>query len=266
MTTPGKALIDGDILRYEVGFAAEAAIKAASGGKQLLPDWEWIENIFFERFNRICEETEVIDYTIFLSEGESFRFKVATTKPYKGQRVDNKPWHFNNLTEFIKAKFNCNISRPGLEADDEMAIAHVDDTTIVCSRDKDLRQLPGWTYSWELGKQRRQGPCHIKEPGYIQLTPNRKEVKGQGSLFFWSQMLTGDRADNIPGLEGCGPVKAYNLLKRANDECNLERAEYTVKEAFKERYGVKWWDKFEEQHKLLWLIRSEDGIPPEGDQ
>ena len=44
------ALIDGDILRYEVGFAAEASMK--KDGEEFLPSWEVVEAIFEERIGR----------------------------------------------------------------------------------------------------------------------------------------------------------------------------------------------------------------------
>ena len=255
-----KAIIDGDILRYEVGFAAEAAIKAASDGDWLtngaelpLPDWDWVQNIFFERFNRILDETDSQDYAVYLTEGPSFRHEVATTKPYKGSRVDHKPWHFKNLSAFIKAHFNVVVARPGLEADDEMAIAQTTNTTVVCSRDKDLRQLNGWGYSWELGRQARWGPTLVTTPGEIRLSSNRKKLEGEGHMWFYGQLIVGDTADNIPGVEGFGPVAAYGMLGRHE---SLPGAWDAVKRTYRDKYKAGWEERLTEQARLLYLVRE----------
>ena len=249
-----KALIDADILRYEVGFAGEAAIKAVSDGEELVSDWAWVENILFERFNRILDETGCSDYNFFLTEKDSFRQEIAVTKPYKGQRVSHRPWHFANLTAVITNHFNCVIARDGLEADDEIAIANMAaEATVVCSRDKDLRQLEGWYYSWELGKQPRLGPTLIENPGSIWLSDDRKRLEGFGHMWFYGQLLVGDRADNIPGVEKCGPVAAYGMLQRHKE---LGGAWEAVRRTYQDRYRENWQDRLTEQARLLYLVRT----------
>ena len=247
-----KALIDADILRYEVGFAGEAAIKAASQGEETIPSWEWIENILFERFNRILRETNADDYAFYLTCNPSFRDNLATVKPYKGQRVTHRPWHYSNLSAFIKQHFNCIRARGGLEADDEIAIAHSNDT-VVCSRDKDLKQLPGWSYSWELGRQPRWGPSQIDQTGWVELSENRKALVGEGHMWFYGQLLVGDKADNIPGVEKCGPVAAYGMLQRHKE---LGGAWEAVKRTYYDRYKKDWRDRLTEQARLLYLVRE----------
>lgn len=241
-------MIDGDILRYEVGFAAETV---ANGGQ---PDWELASNILFERMNRIWSETGATDYTVYLTPpGEKFRDVVAVTKKYKGHRVPNIPWHFNNLSVFLLNHFDCVFARPGLEADDEMAIAHNTVDTVVCSRDKDLRQLNGWSYGWEVGRQPRFGPIYITdENSHVELSKDRRKLDGTGKMFFYGQLLVGDKADNIPGLEKCGPVKAAEILKGKG----LEEAWEAVKAAYQERYKATWQERLEEQGRLLWLLRA----------
>ena len=240
-----KALIDGDILRYEVGYAAEAAAEEGS-----LPDWEWVAFILSERLNRIWLETGSDDYEIFLTAGPSFRDEIAVTKKYKGNRVSKKPWHFNNLTVFLTTHYKCSYARPGLEADDEMAIAQ-ESNTVICSRDKDLRQVNGWIYSWELGKQPRWGPEFVTDGNsFIGLSKDRRKLEGTGRLWFYGQLLVGDRADNIPGLDKCGPVKAYEILKNKS----MAEAWQAVQEAYQERYQTAWKERLEEQGRLLWLI------------
>jgi hypothetical protein len=78
--------------------------------------------------------------------------------------------------------------------------------TIICSRDKDVRQCPGWHYSWECGKQPSIGPIMVDELGHLvdknagkfnPLTGKKLPLKvfGTGHKFFYYQMLTGDTVD-----------------------------------------------------------------------
>ena len=101
-----------------------------------------------------------------------------------------------------------------LEADDQMAIDHIasDGNTILVSRDKDLRQVPGMFYSWELGRQPSFGPEEITKEGRLWLSTDHKKLYGTGLAFFYAQVLMGDTVDNIPGCKNIGPVAAYNML------------------------------------------------------
>ena len=252
-----KALIDGDILRYEVGFAAEAAARHHANDEDALPSWDLVQSILHQRIDTILEETESDSYCLYLSRGVSFRERVASTKPYKGHRVVNKPFHFTNISVYIHYHLPHKYSMFGLEADDMLAIDQTNDT-VICSRDKDLLQVPGWAYSWELGHQPRFGPAYLNYAGSLRLSKDRKSIKGSGVSLFYAQLLIGDKADNIPGLKGCGPVAAYTALKDKTPE-EMHAAVYTM---YKCTYGAFADAHLDEQGKLLFLIRRiEDGVP-----
>jgi hypothetical protein len=254
-----RALIDGDIHRYEIGFAAEAGWRAITEREEV-PPWDYVCDLLNQRIAAILHADEAIDsYCLYLTEGRTFRFDIATTKPYKGTRIDKKPWHFKNISAYIRGVLPHEIVTY-IEADDAMAIAHMRDAdTIICSRDKDLRQVPGVFYSWELGKQPSFGPVVIDPVGWVKLSEDRKKLTGTGFAFFCSQMLTGDTVDNIPGLDGCGPVKAYEILKDEDDTKNMMAL---VVEAYSEKYD-DWEERLLEQGRLCWIVRefNEDGSP-----
>jgi 5'-3' exonuclease len=264
-----KALIDADILRYEIGFACELGWKNIG---EPAP-WWYCQEMFDKRIERILRETGAETYQLFLSGKENFRNEIAKTKVYKGTRKEEKPPHFNNLTAYIKGMENCTVTE-GIEADDAMSIEQIKaiekdkrlapqeypEETIICSRDKDLRQVPGWHYGWEIGAQPSFGPKFIDTLGWIDLdrTGSSPKLKGGGYKFFCSQLLTGDIVDNIPGLPKCGAVGAFDILKDVND----------IKECFEKvcyEYGAKGLDTnyLLEQGRLLWLVRryNEDGTP-----
>lgn len=150
----------------------------------------------------------------------------------------------------------------GCEADDDIAIEHTlrGEGTIVCTRDKDLRMVPGLHYGWECGKQPEFGPVEYDSVGEIQLVRRKSGnvIKGGGFKFFGAQLLTGDVVDNIGGLKGTGPVGAYELLK----DCTTERDIFdTVRGHYEKVVGDGWKKSLTEQCHLLWIIRerNEDG-------
>ena len=81
-----------------------------------------------------------------------------------------------------------------------------------------------------------------------------------GHKWFWTQMLWGDAADNIPGLpkhpdfpRGVGEVAAGKLLAFAHDDDSAAQA---VAQAYKAHWGAEWADRYVEQASLLWIRRT----------
>jgi len=195
---------------------------------------------------------------LFLTGATNFRTEIAKFRPYK-QRNSLKPWHYKNIKAYIKGKYEHSIVE-GLEADDLMGIAQTEALrkevpTVICSRDKDLRAVPGWHYGWELGRQPQYGPKFVQGLGELRLSDDRKSVKGEGLLFFYSQCLTGDSVDTVPGLLGCGPVNAFNLLSTCQSEYE---AFNRVLEAYRTLHGGLAEDMLLEQGRLLWMTRELD--------
>jgi DNA polymerase-1 len=269
-------LIDSDLLLHEVGWSSQFRDKTI--GKDVLLDFDQVAHLLDEKIRIICYETDATeDPILFLSDSETltaklnresrlfgrdtrvytpnFRIARATSAPYKGTRSQPKPFHFWNIQTYIRSKYKHIISSDGLEADDELGIYQYErlnrgEGTIICSRDKDLRMVPGNHYSWECGKQRSIGPEHTDGLGRLD-PPDKGKLLGYGRLFFCYQMLTGDTVDNIPGIKGCGPVYAYNLLKGCTSE---EDALLRVRGVYQEKLPHdKWEDYFYEQGDLLWI-------------
>lgn len=190
---------------------------------------------------------------IYITSGRTFRYDIAKRKPYKAGRKEDKPFHFNNIHVYLVHVLDA-VVVTGIEADDQLAIDHLasGETTILCSRDKDLRTIPGWSFGWELGKQASFGPELITQEGYLKLSDNHKSLKGTGLAYFYSQVLTGDVADNVPGLPNCGPVRAYSLLDGKSPDDMLS----TVIEEYKNVFPDTWEAELTEQGQLLWLLRK----------
>lgn len=110
------------------------------------------------------------------------------------------------------------------EADDGMMMQSLrhGDTCVVSSGDKDLSITPAPYWLAETGQIDR-----IEHRfGWIkaaQTPAGVNKVVGHGTKFFWAQMLMGDTADNVKGINRfngalCGPVGAYQALAHVQDE------------------------------------------------
>jgi hypothetical protein len=203
----------------------------------------------------------------------NFREKVAERKEYKGNRKGtSKPDCYDRLTDYILATYNC-VMAEGLEADDLLSIhqrAAPPDTTIICSRDKDLRITPGMHFGWECGKQSQFGPEMVTELGRLKCIyrgqtakglPKLHEVKGTGLLFFCAQLIKGDNTDNIPGV----PKKGWKCVKETLIGVKTyEEALCRVRDLYIGYFGVEHWEEeMLEQARLLWMVAEldEEGNP-----
>lgn len=207
-------------------------------------------------------------YLIFLTGKGNFRESIAVTAEYKGNRIAEKPYHYHNTRVYLESLGAIVVN--GMEADDAMAIeATKDVNTIICTRDKDLRQVPGWHYGWEAGLQPEYQLRYVDELGELELIEKKsgKEITGTGLKFFYSQMITGDVTDNIKGLKGGGAVLAYRLLNTCTNESELyvaTRGAYLAR-AKKDNPDASDADinslvdtSMLEQGRLLWMVRDLD--------
>lgn len=193
----------------------------------------------------------------------NFRIDLAKTKEYKGTRKANKPFHYKNLTSYILAHYEIRVAN-GIEADDLLGVEQYArlkngyDQTIICSRDKDLRMLPGNHYSWECGRQSSIGPTLVDGYGWLEKL-SAKKVIGYGDAFFYYQMLVGDTVDNIPGLPSYGIVTAYNLFCGGSTVINDSASAYNlVVDEYRKVYEEDWEIHFIEMANLLWMVRELD--------
>lgn len=256
-----KPLIDSDILRYEIAAVGEKLNKDT--GEIEIADWDFIEYILDNKISDICTGAGATEPPILYLTGKgNFRESLALSKVYKGTRKQNKPFHWKNIGPYLVCKYNVRIST-GYEADDLIGVEQFTNplaNTIICTRDKDLRMIPGWHYGWECGKQGEFGPVYYDSVGKIELvrTASGNKIRGGGFAFFASQLLTGDVVDNIGGLANYGPVKAYKLLS----DCTTEREYFSaVRSVYEEAFGDGWLEPLTEQCHLLYILRerNDDG-------
>jgi DNA polymerase-1 len=224
--TPSKptlAIIDGDILVYRIGFASEDVDEKIC----LARVTQLVHEIVFDDLK--CD-----DYKAYITGKTNFRNDIAVTEPYKGNRKDAKrPVHYQAIRTHLQ-RLGAELVE-GQEADDAVAIEATKTGGWIVSIDKDLDQVAGWHYNF------------VKHEEYYVT-----EEEGLRNLF--TQVLTGDRTDNIIGLKGIGPVKAAKLLQ----DCKTEREYYDA--CLKAYDGNQL--RVDENLGLLWLRRTPNQTCP----
>ncbi|AUR95529.1 5'-3' exonuclease [Vibrio phage 1.208.B._10N.222.52.A7] len=242
-------LIDFDLWLYDIGFGAER------GDDGPLP-FELVKGRVDERMAELIETLDLTAYEGYFTGSGNFRYDIAKTVPYKGNRNKRKPFHFENIKQYIIFRYNASELN-GIETDDMLAVRQkqLGNKSIIVSRDKDLRMVNGWHYGYECGKQGEFGPLYVSGIGDID-----DKGKGIGIKFFWAQMLMGDNTDNIVGCRNRGKVFAYKQLNDLHTEDELAT---TVAQCYMDVYGEEWNTIMLEQGRLLWMhdTLNEDGTP-----
>lgn len=277
------ALIDGDILIYRAGYAAqkthyrflhrdgsvidfdkrtkiqvEKELKSlgysqAHGKLQKLISPDPIENACHTvklMVTDILNSTKATDFKMYLTANDktNYRFDLATTLPYKGNRTQPKPLHYDALREYLIEYWKAEVISDK-EADDEMGI-QADFHSVICTIDKDLDMIPGMHYNFVTHELYR-----TSDPGELDLVNNRKKLRGGGLKWFYAQLLLGDSADNIEGIPGYGPVAVYETLYTAQDE--LDMCERVLK-VYEKTHKESGFGRLLENADLLWIQRNPD--------
>lgn len=254
-------LLDGDILAYELAFAAEAFWKHFHKEKgeepEGFPPVEIVEEMVQRRVSEILVESGAEGQPLILFSGKNnFRNFIAFTRKYKDARGE-RPFHYKNVKALLQFEYQ-SYEVDGLEADDLMGILMTANPGkyICITRDKDLRQIPGMHYGWEVNRQPAFGPYEYDEIGELLLQKGRStKLLGGGAKFFYAQVLMGDSVDTVPGIPGTGPVAAFAIINPCNSITECEEA---VGGAYRAFYGLDWKTVMREQARLLYMSREVD--------
>lgn len=225
------AIVDGDIVAYRCAAATE-------NEPEELAQWQTSEMM-----RRILHETNAMEHRCFLSGSDNFRYSIYPE--YKANRKDMpRPKWLQTVREHLVTAWNASVT-DGIEADDAMGIAQCTehDNSIICSIDKDMLMIPGHHYNFVKQEFRHISPL-------------------EGLRNFYTQLILGDRTDNIPGYDGKMRSQVPKFLVGAVnylEECMSEWEMYThVKEM--------WADEamFMTAAHCLWIQRKENDkwIPP----
>jgi len=206
----------------------------------------------------IITNTNSTDYIVYLSGKTNFRNQVATIREYKGNRSDSvKPIHYDYIREYIADKHPTVVS-DNCEADDLCAMRlysefkkakaskrKSDCEAILCSIDKDLRNIPGHHYN-------------IANKVSDWVSPK------EANRHFAMQLLTGDSTDNIPGISYFSDKKKKIGKKTAEkiigEATTIEELHSLVEAVYIEWAGEDWEAKLQEVGSLLWMQRQPEEI------
>ena len=147
------------------------------------------------------------DSILFFSDSSNFRKSLDPN--YKGHRNRKKPCGYKRVIKALQETFPVVII-PTLEADDALGIyATKEEGHIICSPDKDMRQIPGQLYDFN--------------DGVIDIT------KEEGDRWHLIQTMAGDQTDGYSGVPGIGIKRADALLEKHGSNWQ------TVVDAFAEK-------------------------------
>lgn len=224
-----KVLIDGDILTYRAAFSCEDQPLEDACDKIDCMVEDIMAATSFDMFSE--------NYEMFITGKGNFRYDIQET--YKQNRSGKpKPEHLPGLRDYLVEAHNAKVS-VDQEADDDIAIraTELGPNAIIASIDKDFLQVPCRHYN--LNKK-----------------TTVKVDEFEGLVFFYTQILMGDKADNIFGIKGVGPVKAGKMLFNKKTEYELYLSCIAAYEFDEE--------KVVENARLLWLRREEGQVwqPP----
>ena len=178
------ALIDSDIVAYRC-----AAVNNETDAN--IARWQ-----VDELMKRILDEVGTNDYVAYISGDHNFRYAVCPD--YKANRRDMvRPKHLEECRIHLVREWDAKIC-DGIEADDAIGIlasASKLNDFMICSIDKDLKQIPGLHYNF------------VKR--------EFEEINQSVGIWnFFYQLLVGDATDNVKGCPGIGAAKAPRILKK----------------------------------------------------
>lgn len=191
-----RLLIDGDIIAYKASTMAEHSIKWEDSTVWTLhaDENQGKYNILSE-IDNLKENLKASNITIALTDGVNFRKDILPS--YKDNRKEKrKPLILGAMRKWLIEEYDA-VIYPNLEADDVLGILATEpnnkEEKIICSLDKDLRQIPG--------KLSQDGRTIIKRS------------KTECDWWHLIQTLTGDSVDNFSGCPKIGIVTAQKILK-----------------------------------------------------
>jgi hypothetical protein len=286
-----KALIDGDIILYRCGFAAQSKIYNLSiplfqeeipkfKYKKDMMDWlkehgkdkseydvtvdtviEPVENalnnvktVLTEIKSYLSNRFGEVELEIFLSGSTNFRDNIATIKLYKGNRDPlHKPHWYSEIKEYLKSVWDAQEVE-NLEADDILA---------------DLQEsVPSSDDSCIISTDKDLDQIAGWHYNWVKDELYEVSVE-QGIHCRYMQILTGDSTDNIEGIPGVGPVGAEKCLEWCSTIDDYEQAvseEYqhfftqTKKGVEKcNEYCMTWDEILEETRALITLGSIDNG-------
>lgn len=222
------SVIDSDTLVYLCAYRAKDEENA-----------DKVLNNVDEFVRLILNNTSCTHYIGFLGGSKCFRYDIAVTKPYKGNRPESPEWYIKwggVIKAHLRDKWKFVVVN-NIEADDAVSIAahelrFLDINHIIVGADKDLLQIEGNHYNLRSHQRSYISPL-------------------EASKNLYRQILIGDVTDGIEGLKGVGKAKATRYIDGLSNE-------YEMASQCRLLYDNKYHDrglKYEEMYSLCKLLK-----------
>ena len=248
------AIVDGDIIAFRSCPPRRKKgepVFLDDKGHQLPPKWKSAqeeEDYFQETWRNFSKSLSELAEKLYCDEmlvaiGGVRNFREDIFFEYKQHR-HRDPAFANTTVPRVRQRAvdeGLAIQALGYEADDLIRIWSNECRAnefefVIVSMDKDLLCIPGTHYLWHKSEI-----LHVDE-----LSAHKS---------YYSQLLSGDLTDNIPGLPGIGPKTAVKILA----ECSTEREmQDLVAWMYKETYGEEWHSYLLSNGKLLHILNHPD--------
>lgn len=187
-----KLLVDADYIVYKGCAGAEDEINWGDDVITVVSKFsEALKNVTRD-LTKIKAEFlwDVPEMILFFSDSKNFRKKIYPD--YKGHRNRKKPCGYRRVITELGKSYEV-IRLPELEADDAMGIyATAHEGNVICSPDKDMRQIPGRLFD-------------MKELSMIDPV--------EGAKWHLIQTMAGDQTDGYSGVPGIGIKRAVTLFE-----------------------------------------------------
>ena len=176
-----KLLVDADFVVYKCCAGAESEIDFGD-------DVILVTSKFSEAMSAVKRDLNKIARNFFDSEtilffSDSTNFRKSINPSYKGHR---------NRKNALREEYEV-IIMPTLEADDALGIyATKHPGNVICSPDKDMRQIPGQLFDMDK---------------------TMSVTKEEGERWHYIQTLAGDQTDGYAGVPGIGIKRAVTLFE-----------------------------------------------------
>lgn len=184
-------LIDADFIVYKSCAATETEIDWGEDLITVISNFSDAYSMVERELASIANDLGCLDDSIlFFSDSTNFRKSIDPD--YKGHRNRKKPCGYKRVINKLKTEYHV-VIMPTLEADDAIGIyATQESGHIICSPDKDMRQIPGDLYDLS------DGVNTITEE--------------DGIRWHLIQTMAGDQTDGYSGIPGVGIKRAAALL------------------------------------------------------
>lgn len=183
-------LLDGDIIAYRAAASCEP-----TKAKPFLEPCEVAMWRLHDIIQTIIKGTNCNDIECYIGGENNFRKKLYPL--YKANRTKPAPTWLQDCREILVTQYAAIVVND-YETDDALGIAQTkyDGNSRIVSLDKDLLQISGHHFQWEISGVSTTGKKWIKPATHYLVSPL------DGLRTFYKQLIAGDGTDNIPSYDG----------------------------------------------------------------